>query len=92
MDYAELTVFRKEFSEHQNANAVRVRLLESDAQYLLLYDVSVTVKGTVRYFYIRQMGLGVCEVGLAPITEKETRMSPEKHYIPELDSNGHQYV
>lgn len=41
-----------------------LRVDKSVAKELLLENFSLIVGGTVRYFIIKDLGLGVCEIGL----------------------------
>lgn len=51
-----------------------VRVPQKLARTLLLGNSSMISKGSIYYFQIRNLGLGVCEVCLAPLGAKETRM------------------
>lgn len=68
------------------ANNVRQRVLKDDAQYLLLSNKSIIVGGTVRYFGIRDLGLGVYEVGLLEKSAYDTRIVEK--WIPTLKEDG----
>lgn len=51
-----------------------VRIPQKLAKELLLNNCSMISNGCVFYFWIRNLGLGVCEVCLAPLGAKDTRM------------------
>lgn len=55
-------------------NGESIRIKKSVAQILLLDNAAVIINATVRYFNIKNIGLGVCEVSLANIGTSETKM------------------
>lgn len=79
-----LEQFTKE--KEAEANKVRLRVLKDEAQYLLLENKTIIIGGTVRHFGIRDLGLGVYEVGLIEVGAYDTRMV--KNYIPTLKDDG----
>lgn len=51
-----------------------VRIPQKLAKDLLLHNETMISNGYIFYFWIRNLGLGVCEVCLAPSGTKETKM------------------
>lgn len=51
-----------------------VRVPQSVARQLLLNNSSLICGGNVFYFWIRNLGLGICEVCKAPLSARETKM------------------
>lgn len=49
-----------------------MRIKKEDAKDILLNNRSFITAGAVRYFVIRDLGLGVCEIGLRGLNDKNT--------------------
>lgn len=58
----------------ENPTEIWVRVPQKVARQLLLTNSSIICGGTVFYFLIKNLGLGVCEVCKAPITVRETKI------------------
>lgn len=73
------------FVNAKEPNSYRERVLKEDAQQILLLNATVIVGGTVRYFGIAELGLGVYEIGLL---EKGAWRTEVMDYIPTLKEDG----
>jgi hypothetical protein len=80
-----LELFSKE--KEAVANQIRQRILLEDARKLLLENKTIIISGTVRYFLINDLGLGVYEIGLAAKDSYKTEMA-KRAYIPTLNDDG----
>ena len=63
------TFYRKQISAIANqddSSVGRVRVPVSFARKLLLENASVIARGSVYYLAIKNLGLGVCEIGIRP--------------------------
>lgn len=49
-----------------------VRVTEASARWFLLTNKSRIVKGNVRFYQMKHLGLGIYEVRLLPVGKKET--------------------
>ena len=55
----------------------RTRVPKEVAKQMLLNNESSIVRGTVRHFEIMDIGLGICEIALAPCSSKSTELVKE---------------
>ena len=61
-----------------------MRVKKEDAKDILLNNRSFVTAGNVRYFVIRDLGLGVCEIGLRGPNDKNTFfVSNVEHWLKE---------
>jgi hypothetical protein len=61
-----------------------MRIKKEDAKDILLNNRSFTTAGSVRYFVIRDLGLGVCEIGLRGPNDINTFfVSNVEHWLKE---------
>ena len=62
---------------------VTVRIRTSTASHLLLQNESVKVQGEKRYFVMKDLGLGVCEIGLRAPGKINSYMAQDKEWNKE---------
>ena len=73
------------FKSAKEPNLRRERVLMEDAQKILLLNETLFIDDRLRYFGIRDLGLGVYEVGLLEVGAYETAVV---NYIPTLKDDG----
>lgn len=54
-----------------------LRVPQNVAKAILLANEATVLDGTMYYFEIKNLGLGVCSIGLAPRDAKETKLVKE---------------
>ena len=60
-----------------------VRIDKKEAKKLMLDNSSVDIDFNVRYYIIRDIGLGICEVGLREVGKKGTFITKGKAWLDE---------
>jgi hypothetical protein len=55
------------FCLHSTSPLDSIRILKAEARNILFRDKNVFRDGNIRYFQIKNLGLGVCEIKLRPI-------------------------
>lgn len=60
------------FCFHTTPPTDSIRMKRSEAQSIVLLNKSIVRDGNVRYFQIKDLGLGICEVKLRPIGKVNT--------------------